>query len=104
MGVCQYCGQSAGWFSDVHEACVRSGQEGSEKVASLIAATLEKPLPIAHPDLDKWYSLYGQMLWAEVKPQIDTITTHHRMPANHLRVALRVAGAKERRRLLQQSQ
>lgn len=90
MGVCQYCGQSAGWFSDVHEVCVRSGQEGSEKIASLIAATLEKPLPPELPDLDEWYSLFGQMLWAEVKRQIDSIATEHRTPANHLRVALRV--------------
>jgi hypothetical protein len=55
----------------------------------LIVATLDKPVPTDHPDLDKWYSLYGQMLWAEVKPQVEKLQTEHRIPADQVRGALR---------------
>jgi hypothetical protein len=89
MGLCRYCGAKAGWFSDVHDECVRSAEDGCAKVCSLIAATLEKPVPTDHPDFDKWYSLYGQMLWAEVKPEVEKLQSEHRIPADQVRGALR---------------
>jgi hypothetical protein len=89
MGLCRYCGEKAGWFSDVHDECVRSAEDGCAKVCSLIAATLQKPVPTDHPDLDEWYKLFGQMLWAEVKPQIEKLQTDHRIPQDQVRGALR---------------
>jgi hypothetical protein len=94
MGICQYCGQKAGWFSDVHKVCVSFAQQGCEKASLLIAATLEKPVPSDHSDNEQWYSLFGQQLWAEVKPQIDQLATEHRIPADQLRGALRVGWSK----------
>lgn len=88
MGLCRYCGEKAGWFSDAHEGCFQSMLQGSEKVSSLITTTLEKPIPAEHPDVDEWCSLFGQMLWAEVKPQIEKLQTEHRIPAEQLRGAL----------------
>jgi hypothetical protein len=98
MGLCRYCGEKAGWFSDVHDACVRYAQEGCEKATSLITTTLEKPIPADHPDHEQWSSLFGQLLWAEVKPQINHLATEHRIPANQLREALRkgwITGAEQ---------
>src|SRR4051812_49051735 len=89
MGQCRYCGEKAGWFSDVHDECVRSAEDGCAKVYSLITATLEKPVPTDHPDLDEWYKLSGQMLWAEVKPEVEKLQAEHRIPADQVRGALR---------------
>src|SRR5436309_4627547 len=36
MGVCQYCGQKAGWFSDTHEECVQEAEHGLEAMKSCV--------------------------------------------------------------------
>src|ERR1022692_18840 len=36
MGICRYCGQRAGWFSDTHDECVRKAAQGLEQLKSCV--------------------------------------------------------------------
>src|SRR5438552_1465001 len=79
MAVCRYCGQKAGWFSEAHEACITSSQQGCERVASAVASSVvDKLVPPA----------LAQKVWSETKPQLDQLATEHRIPANDMRDAL----------------
>lgn len=40
MGACKYCGQSAGWFSDVHTECRRKRDSAIADISSTISAFL----------------------------------------------------------------
>ena len=88
MGVCLYCGEKAGWFSDVHDACIRSAQEGCEQATSLITATSRNPSPLTILTGRRLRYL-DQLLWTEVKPQINHLATEHRIPTDQLRKTLR---------------
>jgi hypothetical protein len=37
MGVCRYCHQRAGWFADVHDACIQKADAGIESVKKCMA-------------------------------------------------------------------
>jgi hypothetical protein len=90
VGFCRYCGKKAGWFNDVHEACVASCQKGCEQVASLVAGCIREKLvpPVAHADSEDWHLPLGRQVWSEAKPTIDQITAAHRIPADDLHSAL----------------
>jgi hypothetical protein len=91
MSACRYCGQKAGWFSEVHEACVRSAQEGFEQAASVVssAVTDKLILPAQHSQTEDWTLEFVQQVWSQTKHQLDQIATEHRIPIDELRVALR---------------
>ena len=40
MGVCQYCGQKAGWFSDAHAECVQKADQGIAAVKNCVIDAL----------------------------------------------------------------
>jgi len=37
MGICRYCHQKAGWFTDAHDACVQKANAGIESVKTCMA-------------------------------------------------------------------
>jgi hypothetical protein len=37
MGICTYCHQKAGWFSDAHDACVQKAAKGAETIQTCMA-------------------------------------------------------------------
>jgi hypothetical protein len=37
MGICRYCEKKAGWFSDVHDDCVKKATTGIEKIRTCVA-------------------------------------------------------------------
>lgn len=90
MALCKYCGENAGWFSDVHEACVSSAQQGCEQAASMIASTMTTTLilPSERPD-DNWTSAFANDVWSETKPHLDHLAAQHRIPPDDTRGALR---------------
>jgi len=40
MGVCQYCGQKVGWFSDAHAECVQKADQGIAAVKNCVIDAL----------------------------------------------------------------
>lgn len=91
MGVCRYCGQKAGWFSDVHEACIASSQKGCEEIASLISSAISdklSPPQDEHGDNQEWSSSIANQAWSETGPAVDGITNAQKIPADDLHRAL----------------
>src|ERR1017187_7573081 len=90
MSVCKYCGQKAGWFSDVHDSCATSCRQGCDQVVSLIASTIKDnaKLPTGHPDTQDWYSDLASQMWSELQKGVDKLATEHRIPPADLRKAL----------------
>jgi len=89
MAICRYCGQKAGWFSEAHEECITSAQQGSERVASAVTSTVvDKLIPPKHSDDETWVTAFAEKVWSETKPQLDQLATEHRIPANDIRNAL----------------
>jgi hypothetical protein len=37
MGICRYCHQKAGWFTDSHDACIQKANAGIESVKKWMA-------------------------------------------------------------------
>jgi hypothetical protein len=91
MGMCKYCGEKAGWFSDVHDSCVSAAKEGSEKIASLISSVLSSKLvpPSDHPTDEVWSREFAERVWAETKPQIGELASRQHVPSDELRSAMR---------------
>ena len=90
MTICRYCGQKAGWFSEAHDKCITSAQQGCERVASVVAsAVVDKLIPPTRPDDENWATALAKQVWSETKPRLDQLATEHRIPANDMRDALR---------------
>src|SRR5438552_13253302 len=90
MAICRYCGQKAGWFSEAHDKCITSAQQGCELVASAVASTVvDNLIPPKHSDHENWATTFAEKVWSETKPQLDQLATEHRIPANDMREALR---------------
>src|SRR5437660_258075 len=90
MAICRYCGQKAGWFSEAHEACITSAQQGCEQAASMVVSIVkDKLIPPKHSDDETWATAFAKQVWSETKPQVDQLATEHRIPPADLRDALR---------------
>lgn len=91
MGICRYCGQSAGWFRDVHNTCAISCRQGCEKVTSVVASTIKEKvnLPTGHPDTEDWYSEFASQLWSDLQRTVQKLTSEHSIPSDDLRKALK---------------
>lgn len=91
MGICRYCGQSAGWFRDVHNTCAISCQQGCEQVTSVVASTIKDKvnLPTGHPDTEDWYSEFASQVWSDLQRTVQKLTSEHSIPSDDLRKALR---------------
>jgi hypothetical protein len=95
MGICRYCGQKAGLFSDAHAACATSSVQKCDDIASVLASMISecKPRPNAP---ETFYQTIARAMAAGVKSQVDRIA--HQIPADELRKALMrgwSAGAEE---------
>ncbi len=90
MGVCRYCGQKAGWLSNVHEACAASAQQGSEQIASLVAAAVADKLvpPAACGDDERELSSFASQVWSEVESAVDRVESEHKVPVDAARQAM----------------
>jgi hypothetical protein len=40
MGNCRFCGKSAGWFSDSHEACTLAAQAGVNEIKTIVSSAV----------------------------------------------------------------
>jgi hypothetical protein len=72
MSVCRFCGQSAGWFSDAHDACTQKAEQG--------AATLEKRVADAIVQGKKY---------DDVKDDIQTVKSACAIPQDQFLVAFK---------------
>jgi hypothetical protein len=90
MGLCRYCGEKAGWFRDVHQACVDSARQGCERVVATITCTVKEKLipPDNHPNTDTWIPSFAIEVWQQVKPTLDQIVAEHKIPIADVRNAL----------------
>ena len=90
MSECIYCGKKAGWFSNVHEACIEASKRGCEEVASMIASIVKDKLipPTQLPDEEGYSKTFAEQVWTEVKPTLDQIATQYRIPSADMREAL----------------
>jgi len=82
MGICPYCGQSAGWLSKEHSACVQKAEQGIEALKAYVAdAVLQS-------------RQYG-----ESKVQVDLIVADAAIPQEQVPLAIKEGwsqGAEER--------
>jgi len=90
VGICRYCGQRAGWFSDVHDACAASCKQGCEQVVAAVSSAVKDRLkiPTEHPDTPDWYSDFALKMWAELKQTVDNLTAEHKIPSDDAHRAL----------------
>jgi hypothetical protein len=90
MAICRYCGQKAGWFSDAHQACITSAQQGCERVASAVVSMFgeKMALPVEHPHSDEWYLTFATNVWSGTKQTVDKLVAEHRIPTDDLRKSL----------------
>ena len=85
MGICKYCGEKAGWFSDVHEACATSSQQGSAEIAATVGSTIKEKVSIpVGQDTD----VLASQLWLQLEEKVHQIAAEHRTPAENVRQAL----------------
>jgi hypothetical protein len=90
MGVCKFCGEKAGWFSEAHDACVAAAREGCQQIASLLASVVTDKLipPAGCAGDDGSLSRFAAQVWSEVKPALDRVTAEHRVPSDAARQAI----------------
>jgi hypothetical protein len=88
MPICTYCGESAGWFHDVHDTCVKASESGCEQVVSVVSSVVSEKLTPPSARYENWARILGEHVWAEVKPALDQLATQYRIPSNDLRKAL----------------
>jgi hypothetical protein len=72
MGICRYCHQKAGWFSEAHDACVQKASTGIESVKTCMADAV---------GAGKQYS--------EVSAAIDNLASSAAIPQDQVRAALK---------------
>lgn len=91
MGICKFCGESAGWFKEVHAACADSCREGCEDIVGAVSSTIKDKLqlPAGHPETPDWYAGFASKIWIELKQTVDQLTIEHRVPPDYVRKALR---------------
>jgi hypothetical protein len=51
MGNCRICGQSAGWFSDSHEACIATAQAGVNEIKTIVSSAVAETMQDKTPDV-----------------------------------------------------
>ncbi len=82
MGICRYCGQKAGWFSDAHDTCIERANQRVQELQTCIATALK-----------------GGKQYGDIKSQVDKIITDSSIPAEQVTSAFKTgwsAGAEER--------
>jgi hypothetical protein len=72
MSVCRYCGQSAGWFKDAHDACVQKAQQGIEALKQFVSNAI----------------LEGKQ-YPEIKPQLDQLVSESDVPQDQVLPAIK---------------
>jgi len=82
MGICSYCGQSAGWFHSTHEECVQRAAQGVECLKQTVADAV----------------LSGKR-FIDIEPILSSLRTEHQVPDQQAASATKDGwnvGAKER--------
>lgn len=51
MGNCRICGKNAGWFSDIHEACVATVQAGVKEIKTIVSSAVAEAMQDKVPDV-----------------------------------------------------
>src|SRR4051794_30710198 len=88
MAICKYCGEKAGWFTDVHDKCVEISKKGCEQVMSVVSSVVSEKLTPPSARYENWTRTLGEHVWAEVQPALDQLAAQYRIPSNDLRKAL----------------
>jgi hypothetical protein len=72
MGICRYCGQKAGWFREVHDACVAKANSGIEAIKICVAEAI----------------VQGEQ-YSEIKRHLDQTTSDSAIPQAELLPAIK---------------
>src|SRR6266480_8150044 len=72
MSVCRYCGQSAGWFRDMHDVCEKKAQQGIQSLKMCVTDAV----------------MQGKT-FAEVKEHIDRLVSDSAIPNDQVLLAIK---------------
>ena len=85
MGICKYCGEKAGWFSDVHEACATLSQQGCAQITAMVNSAIKDKINLP---TGQDTQTFASQLWSALEQTVDQIVTAHKTPAGNVRQAL----------------
>jgi hypothetical protein len=68
---CKYCGQNAGWFKEVHEACANASRKGCSEILSVVSSAVAE----------------GKS-YADIRPKVEQAKTEGKIPAEDFHAAL----------------